>query len=111
MNVGALRNKITIKKQTRETDEYGQRLDQWDIVKKVWAAIIPALGRNYYTADQTQTDAKTKIVTRYHPEITRDMRIFYGNRVYDIIDIQDVNMRHQELVIYCKEVTNEYGYS
>lgn len=105
MNSGDLRHRIQIKKLATIRNEFNEQIEEWNLVKKVWAAIIPALGRNYYAADQTQTDAKTKINTRYHPEITREMRIYYGNKVYEIIDIQDVETRHEELAIYCSEVT------
>ena len=107
MNPGDLRNRIQIKELTTARNEYNEPIEEWVLVKEVWAAINPALGRNYYAADQTQTDAKTKIVTRYHTGIKREMRIYYSDKIYDIIDIQDVKMRHEELVIYCSEVTVE----
>lgn len=103
-NPGMLRHKVTIKKRTTTTDGFGQPIDDWVIVATVKASIKPALGNNYYAAEQTQTDAKIKINMRYRTGIKRDMRIYHGDIIYEIIDAIDVDMRHEELVIYCKEV-------
>jgi SPP1 family predicted phage head-tail adaptor len=104
MNSGDLRHRIEIKKPSQAYDDLGQPLDKWILVKTIWAAISPAIGRNYYAAQQTQTEATVKINTRYCPDITRNMRVFHKGVAYDIIDVMDVNMLHEELVIYCKEV-------
>jgi SPP1 family predicted phage head-tail adaptor len=106
MNPGILRHKIIITKPPTGYNGFGQPLTEWVIVRTVKAAINPAIGRNYYAADQTQTDAKIKINTRYYPDIKKNMRITHKDKVYDIIDAQDVEMRHEELVIYCNEVVS-----
>lgn len=107
MNPGQLRHRIQIIYQKDSVNEFGEPIKIPTVLRTIWAAISPAIGRNYYAAEQTQTDAKTKINTRYFSDIKRDMQIKYGDILYDIVDIQDVNMRHEELVIYCSEVTTK----
>jgi SPP1 family predicted phage head-tail adaptor len=107
MNPGRLNKRVNIIYYENSRNEYGEPTKERKVLRTVWAAISPLLGRNYFAAQQVQTEATTKINTRYFSDIKRNMFIEYGDITYEIIDIQDVNMRHEELVIYCKEVTTE----
>lgn len=107
MNPGRMNKRVNIIYYENTKNEFGEPTKVKKILRSVWAAIIPLLGRNYFAAQQVQTEATTKINIRYIQGIKRNMLIEYGNLIYEIIDIQDVNMRHEELVIYCKEVTTE----
>lgn len=64
-----------------------------------WCAIMPAAPGAY---DENKT---THIVEgRYHSQITMNTRITHETRQLFVRGIQDVNERHETLILLCEEV-------
>ena len=105
---GKMRHRITFQQFTGEQDSFGDPLqaddDNWVDVVSPWAAIDPVSGREFYAAEQSQSEVSHKIRCRYYPGLTTDMRIKYGKRIFQIASIIDWEERHQSLLIMCKEL-------
>ncbi|MGN0149325.1 MAG: phage head closure protein, partial [Clostridia bacterium] len=69
----------------------------------VWASVAPTTGREYEEAQKLRGETTYKLITRYFPNITSDMKIMFGLQVLDIISVLNINERNTELQIIAKE--------
>lgn len=108
IDAGKMRHRITIQKFDGELDGYGDPLDaddaHWVDVANTWAAIDPVSGREFYAAEQSQSEVTHKVRLRYRPGLTTAMRISQGKRRFKIISIIDWEERHESLMMMCKEL-------
>lgn len=104
---GKMRHRITVQRFVGEPDSFGDPpLDddsQWDDVATVWAAIDPISGKEFYAAEQSQSEVSHKVRCRYRRGITSAMRIMYGSRIFSILSVIDWEERHESLLIMCRE--------
>lgn len=104
MNAGRLDHKIEILKNDKIRSELGNYTDNWSVFKIIWCEKNPALGNQYYAAQQNQSHGDIKFKTRYTLGIKKHMRIRDNEGLYDIIDVANPYTSNKELVIMCKEV-------
>lgn len=105
---GKMRHRITFQQFSGEVDGYGDPLQSddasWEVVATVWAAIDPISGREFYAAEQSQSEVSHKVRCRYLAGLDTAMRIVKGPRKFKIISIIDWEERHESLLIMCKEL-------
>lgn len=105
---GRMRHRITFQRFSGAQDSYGDPLladdSEWDDVATLWAAIDPVSGREFYAAEQSQSEVTHKIRCRYCAGLQTAMRILYGPRKFRILSIIDWEERHESLLIMCKEL-------
>lgn len=105
---GRMRHRITFQKFDGQVDSYGDPLDaddeHWPNVVTTWAAINPISGREFYAAEQSQSEVTHKVRLRYRPGLNTAMRISWGGRRLKIISIIDWEERHESLLLMCKEL-------
>ncbi|MDF2608926.1 MAG: phage head-tail adaptor [Lachnospiraceae bacterium] len=104
INPGKYRYKIEFLVHSSGQDDYGEPIDEWNVLKTAWASKNPILGNEFYTALTTDSKVEIKFNSRYISGITNEMRIKHGTEVYEILSAIDVNSLHQELLCYCKLV-------
>jgi SPP1 family predicted phage head-tail adaptor len=99
-----MRHRVTIQRPVADPAWGGTTT--WQDHATVWAAIEPLSGREFFAAQQVQSETTGKITIRYIPGITADMRILHGSRIFELtappIDPQE---RHAELQLMVKETT------
>lgn len=84
----------------------GGRLSAHELTMKefeVWASVAPNTGREYEEAQKIRAETTYKVVTRFFPGITTDMKIMFGQKALDIVSVLNVNERNIELQIVAKE--------
>lgn len=105
---GKYSHRITFQIYDGTLDEYGDvRKDadeNWDDYKTVWASIDPLSGKEFYAAEQSQSEVSHKIRCRYFPGLKAEMRILYGRRKFRIISLIDWREAHEECLIMVKEL-------
>lgn len=101
--IGELRHRITFQIPVVQDDGYGGEEKIWQDVFTVWASIKPVSGREYYEAMAIQNEITHRIKVRYRSDITTDMRIAHGDRIYEIEAVIDIDSRHKYLEILCRE--------
>ena len=69
----------------------------------IWASVEPLKGREFFAAQKENAETTVRITIRYRSGISPDMRIKYGDKIYEINAIIDVEERHNELQIMCQE--------
>lgn len=104
MNIGAMRHRITIQQLVESSNTFGEVEKTWQDVATLWASIEPLRGREYFDSQQINAEVTTRIRIRYRPGIKPKMRAVYGERIFDIQSVIDVEERHKEIHLMCKEV-------
>lgn len=105
--------KVTIKQldtNVSDQNEYGEvSTEQRYVIFKenVWASVSPVKGKEFWQAEQIQSNVTTRIEFDFFPSVTRSMRIYYGARIFKIIAVIDVNEMHRTLQLMCEEVEHE----
>jgi len=108
IDAGKLRKHITFQRYDGYTDDNGdirKDLDEhWKKVASTRAAVDPISGREFYTAEQSQSEVTHKIRIRYRRGLENAMRIKMSRRTFEILSIIDWEERHESLLIMCKEL-------
>lgn len=106
MNIGKLRHRITLLKQVNEVNDYGASVQTWRTVATVWAEVRPLSGREYFSAQQVQSEVTTQIWLRYIDGIKPTMKVKFGKREFEIISVLNTKERDVSLQLMCKETGN-----
>lgn len=97
VNAGDLRHRVMIEKPERTSDGAGGATIEWQNVAEVRAAIWSRSASEDFSADRIAGTATHDIWVRYRSDVTPDMRIRYGNRVFAILGAIDVEDRSRWL--------------
>lgn len=108
LNPGKLKHRVTFQLYNGTVDQYGDvrnDLDSnWTDFRRVSASVEPLSGREFYAAEQSQSEVTHKIRCRYFRGAKAEMRIVYGTRKFKIISIIDWREAHEEFLIMAKEL-------
>ena len=105
--------KVTVKQldiNVSALNEYGEVSTEQryvDFKVNVWASVSPVKGREFWQAEQMQSNVTARIEFDYFPGVTRSMRVYYGTHIFKIIAVIDVNEMHRTLQLMCEEVEHE----
>jgi SPP1 family predicted phage head-tail adaptor len=105
MRAGELRHRVSL--QTNggtSVDAYGARAQSWTTTVTVWAAVEPLHGNELFRAQQVQAEATSRIRLRGGVTLTPQSRILFGARVFEVLSVQNLDERGQELQAICKEL-------
>lgn len=104
INPGEYRHKIIFQKLVNIQNGYGEPTGVWTDILPARAGIYPLSGKEFYAAETVSSEVTHKINMRYKSGITSDMRIKFGERIFELIsppiNFQEKNI---ELQLLCKE--------
>lgn len=106
---GRLRHRITIQRPISSQDlETGQVTTNWiAVAKNVAAAVEPVSVREFVAAQAMQSQVTARIVIRYRPGLTAQMRILHGAKIYNPAGfLSDTDSGLEYLTIPVTEGTN-----
>ena len=107
MRGGRLRHRVLIQRPDPTVDAMGQPVRGWSDVVCGWSASIePLNGREYFRAQESQSETTVRMRLRYGSEIsgiTSDWRITHDSNVYDIQSIIQPGNINQEIILMCSE--------
>ena len=106
MRSGMLRHRVTLQRFQQGQDAYGGPVETWEDVAIVWASLEAMSGREFFASQQAQSEVTQRIRIRYRPDVTADMRVIHNGKVFNIVAPLPDN-RGRELVLMCREVSNE----
>lgn len=86
MRAGKLRHRVDIQvKQQSQNPENGEPVDEWvPAWKKCPAAVEPVSGREFIAGQATQSVVTGRVIIRYRPGVTTDMRVLYRGLIHNI---------------------------
>jgi SPP1 family predicted phage head-tail adaptor len=99
-----LRHRVVIEaNQPLQRSGSGAPVPKWQPLCTRWAAIAPQAGREFWAAKQMHSELTHLIKLRGPLELQPTMRVRFGDRVFDILSVIDVEERHTEIRLVCKE--------
>lgn len=105
MRAGELNRKVNILQNIPVQDGYGSPVENWTIEFSTWAKIKPLRGRQYFVAQQANSEVTTEITLRYNDSITDNKRIQCGDVVFEILYVAHEDFAKKFLICMCKEAT------
>lgn len=100
-----MRNIINIKQRVDNYNSFGEHTDTWEIVfADIFASKEPLLGREYFSAEATQSSVEMKFRTFYFDGVKNEMRIECDGETFEILSAINVKSLNRELLMYCKKV-------
>ena len=106
MRIGPMRFLATIKELKKVRDEVGGVVDEWQDVGKTWVDVQYITGNENYIAHEKYSDATHKVFMRHFAGLTPQMRIEIKAKTYEIVAVQDSNLRGVRHILVVKEVLN-----
>ena len=104
MNAGRLRHRIEIQRATEGRNQHGGVEEDWQPIATRWAAIQPFRARELFAAQQVQSQVTHRIWMRYFEGLQSTDRIKFGQRIFNIDGIRNIDERNRELEVFCMEV-------
>lgn len=103
INIGRLNKRITIQKKVDSVNLLNQKSKTFEDVKTVWASIAPLRGTERYELQKLNEEITYRVYIRYLDGIRSDMYIKYGDRIFEIQSVIDVDLDGKMLEIDCIE--------
>lgn len=105
--IGKLRHQVALLKSVIRKDELGQEIESWEVQDLVWASIEPLSGKEYFSAKQVNSEINVKITIRYIESILSQWVVQFGQRVFNIEAIINLEERNKFLQLLCSEKVGE----
>lgn len=86
-----LKKRVTIQNVTRVSDGQGGFTETWVDGSTVFAGIEPVKSYERYQAMQLEVPVSHKIVMRFTAEVTEQSRLKYGERIFNVKEVINVN--------------------
>ena len=107
MRAGRLRHRLVLQSKSEARDAYGATIITWSTEDTVWGAIEPLSGNEYFAQDQIQSEAKVRIVIRYHATISTEWRVSHNGLYYDIQDVLNHDTRNRQITLMALQGVKE----
>lgn len=96
--------RIEIQTKTDTFNEYNEPVTTWATTSTIWADVTTTGGGEFYAAQKVNATTSALFKVRAGNTVTVQNRIKYGSRIFEILQVNDVNEAHVELLISAKEV-------
>lgn len=100
-DIGEMRHRISIYKPTGQDDWVTEESEQ--LICKAWASISYVGDKTYWEAQSNGATITDRIIIRYRKNVDRTMIIRYGDRIFDIDTVRDLDERKRFLVLLVRE--------
>ena len=102
MLAGQMRRRVTIQSRATTVDAVGGQSQAWTDVCTLWAQVVPTGGKESTVGGARRAESLYTVTTRYYPGIAPKMRILFEGQIFEIVNINDTDQRHRELVMSCQ---------
>jgi SPP1 family predicted phage head-tail adaptor len=102
--VGERRHFVVILEPISALGEWNNPQPGWRVFAQARAALKSHTGREFWQAQQRQSEISELFNIRYLAGVTPKMRLVYGGVTYDILDVEDIEGRHVEMNLACRAV-------
>lgn len=102
MKAGKMDKHITLQVKTIGFDADRNPETTWNNWRTVWAEALPQTGREFYRLQTMNSEITTVFRIRYNRNVTPHMRVLFGSRALDIIDVINVDEAGEEMLLTCK---------
>lgn len=99
-----LNKRITWQQQTKVADGQGGFTVTWVDVATTWAAIWPISANEVIQSDKPTMTVSHRVRIRFRNVFKPEWRGIYGNKIFNIVSVINVNTDSRWLDVLCKEV-------
>jgi SPP1 family predicted phage head-tail adaptor len=106
---GQMRDRITLLEKSVLRDAFGGEVITWVDRTTVFAKAQPLRGREFFAAQQVQSEISVRFVLRYDSApagLNSAWRVNWRNQQYDIVEIIDVDARKTDMELMCRTAQN-----
>ncbi len=113
MNIGRLRQRVTIQQYVASRDSVGDQIETWGDVAEVWADVRAKPVEETFIggADREQDGVTYDVSIRYRSDVDATNRLLYDGRALDILGTADPTGRRRELRIICEYKPDVEGWT
>lgn len=105
MRAGLMRHRITLQQSTpTRGGTFSDPQEAWSAFATVWARVAPLSGREFFQNREVHGEVDHRITIRYLVGVTSKMRVQLGARIFQIESVIDLEERHVEQQLMCREV-------
>jgi SPP1 family predicted phage head-tail adaptor len=104
MDAGKLDKKVLIQVKTEGQDTFGEPNTTWATTATTYANINPLVGKEFFSAQQNESQISHDVTIRYRRGVKPKMRISYNDRVFEIHTVIDFEEKREWLFLKCREV-------
>jgi SPP1 family predicted phage head-tail adaptor len=104
MGAGERNRQIVFRQKTISYGTYNEPIPDWSDAFTVWAKVITTGGKEFYAAQKLYAETSAVFDVRYTQRIHSRLRIKYGNRTLEILGLNDVDGKHESILVSAKEV-------
>ena len=102
MRSGQLRHIVRVESPIKTKTSSGSTATTWELFRNVWANIETLRGYEKQSAAASWPGSDSRITIRYIAGLLPTMRIVYNEVIYSILNIDDVEQRHREIIMVCQ---------
>lgn len=103
MRAGKLRRRASLQRKQVSQDEFGAEVTTWREIARLWAAIRPLQGREFWTSQAEQGEITTRIEIRYRGDVRVADRLVWSGKTFDI-EAVTADERLTSMELMCKEL-------
>lgn len=111
MGAGKYAQRVSIERPTGTRNATGEQTDAWELVRYVWAEVMPMTGREAFRMAQVAPLVTHTVKLRYQAGITSEVmpkhRVKYSGRVLQIESVINVAEANKEIELRCVEAVDE----
>lgn len=101
MKAGNLDRRLTIQRVTLSQNDYGEEVETWADIARVWAWKRDVSARERFASAQTLAERTTVFQIRFRDDVNSKDRVVCEGRTYQITGITEVG-RRQGLDLTCE---------
>lgn len=106
INIGRLRDIITIKRNEKISDGCGGYTDSLVDVFETWASVKPTKAKQIVLGQQVQQETTHSIICRYFEGLQNSDIVVFKDREFEIVSIINVDEDDLFYELLCKEIGN-----
>ena len=101
MDIGSMRQRITIQRATVTSDEIGNRVNQWTDYHSCFAYVNMASGKEYEAAGQTLPGDSVVFTLRWCKKLAEmqcsTFRVLFQGQIFNLVSVDNVQYLNQRL--------------
>ena len=101
--IGALRHRLILQEEARDTDAGGGTTLTWSDIATVWGRVEPLAGAERLQAMQLESRVSHRVTIRNRTGVSAGMRLVHNGRALNIRTVIDPDARKHWLELMCEE--------
>lgn len=102
MKAGRLRHIVDVETFTESQDSAGQPIQVWAPYARRWADVHNLRGSELWAAQERFATVTTMVSMRWFAGLVSTMRIQHKGVIYDILYVDNVDLRNVEYIVWCQ---------